>query len=149
VPPQKIGALLGAGELRALSRKARRLMELQQVFLDSAPSSLSRASRVQDYQTGTLFLSAENAAVATKLRQLAPSLLLKIRKREVEVTGIKIAVQVKEITETPQSTPEKGGLSAENLRVFRELLDSLPDSLPHSELKRALRNLIRRHEPRR
>jgi hypothetical protein len=120
-------------------------MELQQVFLDSAPPSLSRASRVQDYQTGTLFLSAENAAVATKLRQLAPSLLLKIRKREAEVTGIKIAVQVKEITETPQSTPEKGGLSAENVRVFRELLDSLP----HSELKRALRNLIRRHEPRR
>jgi hypothetical protein len=145
VPPQKIGALLGAGELRALSRKARRLMELQQVFLDSAPSSLSRASRVQDYQTGTLFLSAENAAVATKLRQLAPSLLLKIRKREAEVTGIKIAVQVKEITKTPQSTAEKGGLSAENVRVFRELLDSLP----HSELKRALRNLIRRHEPRR
>src|SRR4029079_3611242 len=107
VPPQKIGALLGAGELRALSRKARRLMELQQVFLDSAPSSLSRASRVQDYQTGILFLSAENAAVATKLRQLAPSLLLKIRKRDAEVTGIKIAVQVKEITETPQNTPEK------------------------------------------
>src|SRR5690242_16616865 len=97
VPSQKIGALLGAGELRTLSRKARRLMELQQVFLDSAPPSLARASRVKDYRTGTLFLSAENAAVAMKLRQLTPSLLLKIQKREAEVTGIKIAVQVKEV----------------------------------------------------
>lgn len=145
MPPQKIGALLGAGELRALSRKARRLMELQQVFLDSAPPSLARASRVKDYRTGTLFLSAENAAVAMKLRQLAPSLLLKIQKREAEVTGIKIAVQVKEVTDRPQSKPEKRGLSAENVGVFRKL----SDRLPQSELKCALANLIRRHERRR
>ena len=145
MPTQKIGALLGAGELQALSRKARRLMELQQVFLDSAPPSLSRASRVKDYRMGTLFLSAENAAVAMKLRQLAPSLLLKIRKREAEITGIKIAVQVKEVTDPPQSKPEKRGLSAENVGVFRKL----SDALPQSELKSALAKLVRRHERRR
>ena len=144
MPTQKIGALLGAGELQALSRKARRLMELQQVFLDSAPPSLSRASRVKDYRMGTLFLSAENAAVAMKLRQLAPSLLLKIRKREAEITGIKIAVQVKEVTDPPQSKPEKPGLSAENVGVFRKL----SDALPQSELKSALAKLVRRHERR-
>lgn len=145
MPTQKIGALLGAGELQALSRKARRLMELQQVFLDSAPPSLSRASQVKDYRMGTLFLSAENAAVAMKLRQLAPSLLLKIRKREAEITGIKIAVQVKEVTDPPQSKPEKRGLNAENVGVFRKL----SDALPQSELKSALANLVRRHERRR
>jgi len=145
VPPQKISALLGARELQALSRKARRLMELQQVFLDSAPPSLSRASHVRDYQTGTLFLSAENAAVATKLKQLAPSLLLNIRKRELEVTGIRIAVQVKEVTEQPQSKSKKRPLSSENIGVFREL----SEALPNSKLKSALANLVRRHERRR
>jgi hypothetical protein len=145
VPTQKISALLGARELQTLSRKARRLMELQQVFLDSAPPSLSRASRVRDYQTGTLFLSVENAAVATKLKQLAPSLLLNIRKREPEITGIRIAVQVKEVTEQPQGKPEKRSLSNENIGVFRRLSEALPDS----ELKSALTNLVRRHERRR
>jgi hypothetical protein len=141
VPVQKIGALLGGRELQALSRKARRLMELQQVFLDSAPPALSRASRVKDYKTGILFLSAENAAVATKLRQLAPSLLLNIRKTEPEVTGIQIAVQVNDVTYARQKTSRKPRLSAENIGVFRKLSDTLPES----ELKSALANLIRRH----
>jgi hypothetical protein len=145
VPTKKISALLGARELQALSRKARHLMELQQVFLDSAPPSLSRASQVRDYQAGTLFLSAENAAVATKLKQLAPSLLLKIRKREPEITGIRIAVQVKEVTEQPQGKPKKHPLSTENIGIFRRL----SEALPNSELKSALANLVRRHERRR
>jgi hypothetical protein len=145
VPTQKIGVLLGARELQALSRKARRLMELQQAFLDSAPPSLSRASRVKDYQTGTLFLSADNAAVATKLKQLAPSLLLNIRKRESEITGIRIAVQVKEVTDPPQIKSQKRALSTENIGIFRNLSEALPES----RLKSALTNLVRRHERRR
>lgn len=145
MPVQKIGALLGERELQSLSRKARRLMELQQVFLDSAPPALSRASRVKDYKAGTLFLSAQNAAIATKLRQLAPSLLLNIRKTDLEITGIQIAVQVKEVTDLPQKKPLKPGLSTENIGVFRKLSDALPES----ELKSALAALIRRHARRR
>jgi hypothetical protein len=141
VPVQKIDALLGGRELQALSRKARRLMELQQVFLDAAPPALSRASRVKGCKTGILFLSAENAAVATKLRQLAPTLLLNIRKTEPEITGIQIAVQVKDVTAPRQKTPQKSALSAENVGVFRKL----SDALPQSELKSALARLVRRH----
>lgn len=142
MPAQKIGSLLATRELQGLSRKARRLMELQQVFFDSAPRSLARACRIKDYRTGTLFLSAENAAVATKLKQLAPSLLLNIRKREPEVTGIQVSVQVKEVTNEPQSNSEKRPLSTDNIANFRKLSETLPES----GLKAALTTLIRRHE---
>jgi hypothetical protein len=142
VAARKIGALLGAPELSTLSRKARRLATLQQLFLDCAPPALTRASRVAQYQTGTLFLAADNAAVAAKLRQLAPSLLSNIRKREPEITGIKIAVQVKEITSQAQRARPPGHAGIENLHAFRALADALPES----GLKSAVRALVRRHE---
>jgi len=145
LPAQKIGALLGAPELAALSRKARRLAELQQVYLNCAPHPLAQASRVADFKTGTLFLRADNAAAATKLKQLAPRLLLNIRKREPEVTGIKIAVQVKEITRKPDADPEQKHAGIENIGVFRTLADRLPESA----LKTAVKALVRRHGGRR
>ena len=142
MPARKIGSLLATRELQALSRKARRLTELQQVFLDSAPRSLSRASRVKHYQAGTLFLSAENAAVAVKLKQLAPSLLSNIRKREPEITGIRVAVQVKEVADEPQTKRHKRPLGTDNIEIFRKLAETLPES----GLKSALAALVRRHE---
>ena len=141
MPARKIGALLAAPELKSLARKAQRLAELYSVFLDCAPAPLSRATRVRDYQAGTLHLSADNAAVAAKLRQFAPSLLLSIRKRAPEVTGIKIAVQVREVTPRPprESRAHAGGI--ENVEIFRALAERLPDS----PLKTAMSRLVRRH----
>lgn len=145
MPAQRIGALLGAPEVATLSRKARRLAKLQTVFLDCAPATLRRASRVRDYQNGTLHLSADNAAVATKLRQLAPSLLLSIRKREPEITGIKIAVQVREVTPRAKSEPHSKAIGIENVEVFRALAEKLPES----QLKDAVAKLVLRHGRRR
>lgn len=141
MPAQRIGALLGAPELRTLSRKAQRLAELQSIFLDCAPAPLCRASRVRDYQAGTLYLSADNAAVATKLRHLTPRLLLDIRKREPEITGIKIAVQVREVTPGAATKPQSGTIGLENVEIFR----ALAEKLPASSLKSAVAKLVRRH----
>ena len=138
---RKIGTLLGAPELNALSRKARRLATLQELFLRCAPPPLARGSRVADYRTGTLFLTADNAALAAKLKQLAPSLLLNIRKREPEVTGIKIGVQVKEVTPGPRDTPASRPRGIENIDAFRALAHTLPES----GLKSAVIALVRRH----
>jgi hypothetical protein len=141
MPANRIDALLDAPEIKALSRKAKRLCELQQVFVDSAPASLSRTARVTDCRAGTVFVSADNAAAATKLRQLAPSLLLSIRKRETEVTAIKITVQVREVTDAGAMHARVSPIEGENLQRFRELAESLRDS----ELKSALTRLVRRH----
>jgi len=141
VPTRKIGALLDAPELQPLARKAQRLAELHSVFLDCAPAPLCRASRVRDYYAGTLYLSADNAAVATKLRQLAPSLLLNIRKSAPEVTGIKIAVQVREVTPRPAGKSSARISGIENVEIFRALAAKIPES----PLKAAISRLVRRH----
>ena len=141
MPANRIAALLDAPEIKALSRKAKRICELQQVFVDSAPASLTRAARVTDCRAGTVFVSADNGATATKLRQLAPSLLLNIRKRETEVTAIKITVQVREVTDAGVTHARVSPIEEENLQRFRELAESLGDSA----LKSALTRLVRRH----
>ena len=142
MPARKIGTLLGAPELKALSRKARHLAELQQAYLSCVPRPLTRASRVADCRTGTLCVTADNGAIAAKLKQLAPSLLSNIQKREPEVTGIKIVVQVKDVTPGRFSAPTVNRARIENIGVFRELADRLPES----DLKSAVSALVRRHD---
>lgn len=141
MPAQKIGTLLTtSGDLKALSEKARRLLQLQQVFLASAPPSLAQASRVGNYRAGTLFLLADSAAVAAKLRQLAPRLLLNIREQEPQVTGIQVAVQVNKSRASPDTHPGKERLSADSIGQFSKLSERIPDS----PLKTALTNFVRR-----
>src|SRR5438045_1125876 len=95
MPLHTIGNLLGAtDELKALAAKTRRLQELQKLYFASAPRELASLSRVKNLRAGTLFIAADNSAVAAKLRQLAPTLLASLCKSEAEVTGIRIEVQV-------------------------------------------------------
>ena len=141
---QKIGSWLASGELRTLSSKAQRLTELQQVLFDSAPPPLAQASRVKNYQAGTLSLLADNAAVAAKLKQLAPRLLLNIQKRVPEITGIRIEVQVKYSGYPTQARVKNSSLPIDSIEHFKKLSEVIPDS----PLKSALTNLVRRHRRR-
>lgn len=141
MPAQKIGSWLASGELRTLASKARRLTELQQVFFDSAPPSLAQASRVKNYRAGTLFLLADNAAVAAKLKQLAPRLVVSIQKREPEITGIRVEVQVKTSEREPRAKIKNSSLPTDSIEHFRKLSEAIPEST----LKSALANLVRRH----
>ncbi|MEK6592873.1 MAG: DciA family protein [Pseudomonadota bacterium] len=142
MPTQKIGRLLAASsELQALSVKARRLMELQQVYIAAAPGTLAQGSRVKNYRAGTLFLWAGNTAVAAKLRQLAPSLLLKIQKQEPQITGIRVEVQVSEAPRSRDKSREKRSLPVEIIEDFEKLAERVRDPA----LKSALTRLVRRH----
>ena len=144
MPAQKLASWLASRELRSLSSKAQYLTELQQVFFDSAPPALAQASRVSNYRAGTLFLLADNAAVAAKLKQLAPRLLANIRERVPEITGIRVEVQVKEAAGKFQASSQKRPLGAETIENFRKLSEAIPES----SLKSALTNLVRRHRRR-
>jgi hypothetical protein len=144
MPAHKIGSWLASGELKMLAGKAQRLTELQQVFFDSAPPSLAQASRVKNYRAGTLFLLADNAAVAAKLKQMAPRLLINIQKREAEITGIRVEVQVTESGYDASDKIKKSSLSSDSIEHFSRLSEAIPDS----GLKSALTNLVRRHRRR-
>ncbi len=144
MPVQKLASWLASGELNSLCSKARRLTELQQVFFDSAPPSLAQASRVKNYRTGTLFLLVDNAAVATKLKQLVPRLLVTIQKRVPEITGIRVEVQVKESADGFKTGTRKRPLGSETIENFRKLSETIPESA----LKSALTNFVRRQRQR-
>lgn len=142
MPLRKIGSLLGTSDtLKALSARTRRLQELQTLYIGSAPRELAGSSRVKDCRTGTLLVSADNAAVAAKLKQLAPSILASIRKTEGEITGIRIEVQVTGAAFERRRKSQKIALSPDAL----EKMDGLAKRVEDEGLRNALTRLVRRH----
>ncbi len=140
MPAHKVGDLLAStGEFRALSHQARRLTEVQQVLLEAVPFPLTRALRVKNLRAGTLFVIASNAAVAAKLRQLAPTLLCHVQKRLVEVTGIQVEVQV---AEQQKACPDKPVRDLSLAAV--SAIDRLAGTLKESPLKSALSRMSQR-----
>jgi hypothetical protein len=135
----KIGEILTAtGQLKALSRAAQRLAELEQLLLSAAPRALSEATRIKSLRDGMLVVSADNAAVASKLKLLAPQLLMHIQEREPEVTGIRVEVQP-----APGAAPRKTtkrALGGTTIAEFQNLAAGLADS----PLKSAVERLVQR-----
>jgi hypothetical protein len=142
MPLNTVGTLLGATEeLRALQRRVRRLRELQTLYLRSAPRELASSSRVKSYRAGTLFVGADNAAVAAKLKQLAPRLLASLHEIEREITKIRIEVQV------GGRAPERGYVSQKSPLTpdTTTKLHTLASQVRDPGLKAALERLARRH----
>lgn len=84
---------------------------------------------------------SDNAAVAAKLRQLAPRLLLHIREQVNEVTGIRVEVQVNPRKIKAEDDFTKRRLPADAIQDFARL----SESLPQSPLKDAITRLVTRH----
>jgi len=100
MPLRDIRHLIGASsELEAVRKNAQRQAALQRAYQDYCDSTatglayLTKASRVGYIKAGTLYLLADQAAVAAKLRQLLPRLLPVLSKLDAEVTGIKVVLQ--------------------------------------------------------
>jgi hypothetical protein len=140
MPLHTLGKLLSATpELKALQAHTRRVLELQTLYLRSAPRELAGSSRVKNFRAGTLYISADSAAVAAKLRQLTPRLLASIQKFEKQVTGIRIEVQVSGMQSGRER--KKHALPAQAIEKF----DALSRRVANEDLKSALANLVRRH----
>ena len=139
MPAHKIGEILSAsGALKALSRPARRLAELERLLSETVPRALAEATRINGIRAGTLLVAADNAAVATKLRQLAPRLLNRIAEREPEITGIRVDVQP--TARAVERAVLKQPIAPRALEQFRQLASELPES----QLKSAVGRLVRR-----
>lgn len=125
-------------DLRRLSVQAERLLALQRHYERLAPPPLARASRVIAARQQVLFISADNGAVAAKLRQIAPQLAELFRNAECEVTRIQVKVQVAAPPARPASTPIRLSVAG------RERLSELAGELPDSPLKSVLHRLAAR-----
>lgn len=141
MPAHKIDFYLNSSSsLRALAVEAKRIAALQQVFRNIAPPELTQACCVKQLRAGILFLLAENATVAAKLKQLAPRLLTSYQKQGVEVTSIRVQVQVREASPQSAARPALKQLSLESI----ENLERLATGLEDSPLKQALTDMAAR-----
>ncbi|MGH8710041.1 MAG: hypothetical protein ACREVA_01790, partial [Burkholderiales bacterium] len=80
-------------------------------------------------------LFADNGAVAAKLKQLTPSLLVKFQKRGYEVTAIRVEVQPPPRQAPPRKKIRLSGKAADHLQ-------ELAERLPVSPLRAALEGLL-------
>jgi hypothetical protein len=139
MPAHKIDFYLNSSNsLRQLADEARRIAELQRVFLKTAPPPLTQACCVRQLRAGTLFLLAENAAIAAKLKQLLPRLLTSYQKLGWQVTSIRVEVQVRGAAPEAATTRATKQLSTESI----ENLERLAARLEDSPLKQALTNMV-------
>ena len=130
-------------ELQSVRKQAQKQAVLQQAFVDYTPvelAFLSQASRVGYIKAGTLYLLADHAAVAAKLRQLLPRLLPVFRKLEPQVTGIKVELQVKGAPDGSARATQKKDLPSDSIEYF----DKLSQSVSNQELKSAITNLVQK-----
>jgi hypothetical protein len=137
VPVQKIGDVIAtSGNLRSLAQRARRLKDLQHLLFEAVPPALAAASRIANLNSGILVISADNAAVAAKLRQMAPRLLSHLGKSGFEVTGIRVDVQVKAHKIKAEDEVTRRVLPPDAIQEFSQLAERLPPSPLKSALSR-------------
>ena len=134
----RVGVLLDSlPELQALNRELRQLAALQNALAEVVPGDLAATASVSLAKTGELILSVDNGATAAKLRQMAPRILIFLRQRRYEITGIRLQVQVR-VRDNP--LPQKQISLSSDARLA---VDMLSERLGASPLKAALERLGR------
>jgi len=126
----------GAGSVLA---HARLLINLTRLYEGIAPTHLGQASSVANFKSGIVVIHAVNGAVASKLRQMAPTLADGFAKNGVECTGVQVKVQARD-EHLPARTSTQKPLSMRSSEELR----GLSGSLPASPLRSALENLLAR-----
>ena len=135
---KRVGLLIDTlPELQPLNREIRQLLTLQTVLAEVLPGNLATSAKVALVRAGELILFTENGAVAAKLRQMTPRVLISLRDRGYEITAIQLQVQVR-IRDNP--LPRKQiSLSP----AARNAIGLISERLDASPLKTALNRLAR------
>lgn len=126
-------------ELAALLGQADSLTASQKIWNTILPDALKPFTQAGSVKHKRLTVYADNGAVAAKIKLLLPSLLAKLQKQGLEVTSIRVEMQVK-------SSPRKSvkpvrSISPEAASNLRKLADELSGSA----LGEALDKLSRRN----
>lgn len=124
-------------ELAILSGQAQDLNASQKIWQAVVPDILKPCTAAGAIKHKRLTVYADNGAIAAKLKLLLPSLLIKLKKQGLEVTAIRVQVQVK-------SAPQKPAKPARRIPAqAAKKLDALAGELGDSPLGEALARLAR------
>lgn len=136
---RRLNSVFGAApELKALAARAEKAIALQKIWEAVAPPPLNKHSHVGLVHDGELKIYTHSSAVAAKLKMQLNGLLKKLQNQGVEVTSIRVEVQVASVPRVPAGTA---------MRISREAakkLLKLADELPESRLKKSLKQLASR-----
>ena len=118
------------------------LTQMQQAFMEILPPQLAKNCSLGRFSDGKLTILVGNGAVAAKLKQILPSLLLKFQKMGyLEVTAIQITVQANYYTynavDSFREKPEIGQVGMKSLSKF-------VTTLPTSPLKTAVKSMLKK-----
>jgi hypothetical protein len=134
----KDSAVKDNAKLLALSGQAGNLTATQKIWNTIAPDNLKQYTQAGSVKHKRLTVYAENGAVAAKIKLLLPSLLTKLQKQGLEVTSIRVQVQV-------QSSVQRPGKNLRSLSPqAASSLSELAEKLTGTELGEALARLSSR-----
>jgi len=125
----KLGSLLPTVE---------QMVQLQAACEQQLPS-LFNSCQVMQLREGTLHISAPNAALATRLRQMLPKLQQGLRDNGWSVEQIRLKVQLMPTQPAPPPPSEPRVLSSRAIASF----ESLASQIEESPLRDALQNLLK------
>lgn len=134
-------------EYQEIFSQVTQLTKMQKAFSSMVPANLAEPSTLGHFSNGKLSIFVKNAAIASKLKQLSPTLQMKFRQLGWEITAIQITVQAHYHTENSfilmnrHSSKKNPGLSQAGVDNLKQLASTLPDS----ELKQSIERLISKH----
>jgi len=121
-------------ELQTLVSHVGDLTALQTIWGGVVPQPLREFTRAGGLKHRRITVFADNGAVAAKIKLLAPTLLKNLQIKGVEVTSIRVEVQVQSVA---RRTPKpKLHLSRQAAGSLSKLAESLPESPLRSALER-------------
>ena len=143
VRPSKLGRILEAeATLQPVLAKAHELRALAGLLDGFLPPELARQVRVVNYRDGEVVLFATGAAVAAKLRLLAPSLVIFFSKQRLQVNSVSIRVQPNASREADIAPQKSAYLSTPALDSLRKLYNGMRPSPARDALQRLLQKRL-------
>ncbi len=149
--PHKVDAyfdLLGkTPEFSRLFKLAQKLREDQSTFLKLIPAQLVPHCSLSRIKDSKLTVMAGNGAIAAKLKQISPSLLLKLQKLGWEITAIQIMVQADSNSRNRKTSTNQQHAKKELKlsRTGKACLSQLAATLADSELKDTIQSFIKKY----
>ncbi len=122
-----------------LMAHAERLVELRRLAAGVLPAELRRSATIANAKQGKVVIFAEHAAIAAKVRLFEPALVETFARAGLQVTGLRVVVQVPDRPAAPRSD-KRARLAASPAAS----LERLAKSLPESGLRSAVARLAKR-----
>lgn len=120
----------------------------QLTFKQLIPKQLAPYCTIGQINAGKLTVLVDNSAIASKLKQILPSLLVKLQQRGWEVTSFQISVQANHAAFNTKKSVTNGN-KEKKIKLSetgKKYLNQLATSLPNTELSEAIRSFVRKHQ---